>query len=319
MKDSKIEWTDHTFNGWRGCTKVSPGCANCYAEKLVTQRLNGEWGPGRPRQLASDAMWREPLKWDREAAARIESLRPGMSRVDVPLSRPRVFCSSLADWLDHEVPTAWRVRLFALIEATPHLDWLLLTKRPESWDARLLEAAAAGSEFARRWLNGEAPANIWIGTSVEDQVRAEARIPELLRIPARVRFLSMEPLLGPVDLEAIDYDGAGRTDALRGVTFTDGRNEPHKHNRIHWVIVGGESGPAARPMHPAWARSLRDECADAGVPFFFKQWGEWAPSQAFNPEVGKVYLHDRDKNLWKVGKAAAGRLLDGIEHNAFPA
>jgi protein gp37 len=260
-KNSNIEWTDHTFNGWRGCTKVSPGCANCYAEKLVTQRLKGEWGPGRPRQLAKDAMWREPLKWDREAAARIESLRPGMSRVDVPLARPRVFCSSLADWLDHEVPTAWRVRLFALIEATPHLDWLLLTKRPQSWNARLLEAAAAGSELARRWVNGEAPANVWLGTSVEDQTRADERIPELLRIPARVRFLSMEPLLGPVKLFGegwLRHNHAGRQSG---------------GSAIDWVIVGGESGGKCRPMNAAWVREIRDRCRLLRVPFFFKQWG----------------------------------------------
>jgi protein gp37 len=289
-KNSKIEWTTHTFNGWRGCTKVSPGCKNCYAEKLVTTRLKGEWGPGAPRQLASDAMWREPLKWDREAAAQIEMLRPGMSRVDFPLSRPRVFCSSLADVLDHEVPTAWRVRLFALIEATPHLDWLLLTKRPESWSARLHEAASA-SPFAFRWLNGEVPANLWFGTSVEDQQRADERIPELLSIPARVRFLSCEPLLGPVQI----FTAFGHLiDRFRCLGVPEVK-------QIHWVICGGESGPNARPMQPNWAWSLRDQCEDAGVPFLFKQWGEW------------------DHYGLRVGKKTAGRLLEGVEHNGYPA
>ncbi len=319
-KNSNIEWTDHTFNGWRGCTKVSPGCANCYAEKLVTQRLNGEWGPGRPRQLASDAMWREPLKWNAEAAARIESLRPGMSRVDAPLTRPRVFCSSLADWLDDEVPVEWLARLMRLIAVTPHLDWLLLTKRPQNFRARLNAAYSApgmGSgkpemDWLWHWANGYGcvPANVWIGTSVEDQKRADERIPELLKIPARVRFLSCEPLLGPVSLGGTGF----QIDMGRRLS------DPVTTN-IHWVIVGGESGPDARPMHPAWARSLRDQCAAAGVPFFFKQWGEWAPAElcftnGCGPQFWRVWPDDAKS--YRIGKKTAGRLLDGVEHNGFP-
>lgn len=322
-KHSKIEWTTHTFNGWRGCTKVSPGCKHCYAEKLVTQRLKGEWGPGAPRQLASDAMWREPLKWDREAAeeqrdwsarARIHGIAAGLQP-----TRPRVFCSSLADVFDHEVPIEWRVRLFDLIEATPHLDWLLLTKRPESWSARLHEAASA-SPFALRWLNGQAPANVWMGTSVEDQPRADERVPELLRIPARVHFISGEPLLGPVNLEPwlkVQRDFALTTDCPR----------------IDWVIGGGESGTDARPMHIAWPRSLRDQCAAAGVPFLFKQWGEWVPwapgveypkgtEGDFAMLNGSKYapgnFSSPCQSVMRIGKKAAGRLLDGVEHNGYP-
>lgn len=323
-KNSKIQWTTHTFNGWRGCTKVSPGCKHCYAEKLVTTRLQGEWGPGAPRQLASDAMWREPLKWDKEAARDLHEFTTTGAITDesgaviaTTYERPRVFCSSLADVFDHEVPIEWRVRLFDLIAATPNLDWLLLTKRPESWSARLHEAASA-SPFALRWLNGEAPANIWMGTSVEDQQRADERIPELLSIPARVRFLSCEPLLGPVDL---------------AFGHPKWRTAESYHAYIHWVIVGGESGPDARPMHVEWARSLRDQCAAAGVPFLFKQWGEWVPwargveypkgtTSDFVMRNGSKYAPGNFtspcQSVMRVGKKAAGRLLDGVEHNGYP-
>jgi len=171
--------------------------------------------------------------------------------------RPRVFCASLADWLDHEVPTAWRVDLLALIQATPHLDWLLLTKRPESWSARMHEAMGAGSTLATAWLNGQAPANVWVGTTVEDQARADERLPELLKIPARIRFLSCEPLLGPVDLLQAGAIALARPPRLE----------------VDWVICGGESGPGARPMLIEWADDLRRQCEDVDVPFFMKQLG----------------------------------------------
>jgi len=331
-KNSKIEWTTHTFNPWRGCSKVSPGCAHCYAEQLVTTRLKGEWGPGAPRQLAKDATWRQPLAWNREANVCLlawERREEGSAvlHYEKP-TRPRVFCASLADVFDREVPTAWRVRLFALIEATPHLDWLLLTKRPQRWAARTFEAAGAGCAFAQRWIAGEAPANVWIGTSVEDQRRADERIPELLSIPARVRFLSMEPLLGPVTL--FDVDG----EISQAMVRKNPRTIAFPADLIDWVIVGGESGTNARPMHPDWARSLRDQCADVGVPFFFKQWGEWYPIGDVHGRAVRVDRVEIDGRLvpascyhdWsdgflslRIGKKTAGRLLDGLEHSAFPA
>lgn len=273
---TKIQWCDHTFNPVRGCTKVSPGCLNCYAEKIVVNRLGGEWGANGRRDIAAESKWREPLKWNK-AAGDVEAFHRSETPLHdegelAPYVRPRVFCASLADWLDHEWPLAARVRLLNLIESTPNLDWLLLTKRPRSWHARMLECASQ-SKLAALWVNGEAPANVWLGTSVEDQTRADERIPELLAIPARVRFLSMEPLLGPVDLTRVDEDPSGRLDALAGLTFCKGRNEPAKHASLDWVIVGGESGPGARETCIDHIEDVVIQCDSADVPVFVKQLG----------------------------------------------
>lgn len=359
-KHSSIEWTDHTFNPWYGCTKVSPGCEHCYAEALMDHRYHKvHWGKGRPRQRTGRAYWKEPVMWNAKEADwdGIETY----GGIEIVRHRPRVFCASLADWLDEEVPLEWLADLLRLIFETPHLDWLLLTKRPENWGQRigeamchfdkgiprahsLHEAMSDLAKFRRRpvalWLGGwlealmperglaEIPHNIWIGTTVEDQTRADQRIPELLKIPARVRFLSCEPLLGLVRFPSSVFRGT----AEHGIT----EHEPT--SGIHWVIAGGESGPEARPMHPDWARSLRDQCAAADVPFFFKQWGEWvAPRTASENEIekptgwlkedGNWLTQEMDEDEfaqhnceWMVrrGKKAAGRLLDGVEHNAFP-
>ncbi len=319
---TKIEWADHTFNPWRGCTKVSPGCAHCYAEAHDNRFGGGHWGKGAPRQRTSAANWNQPLKWHREEEAKRVSHEEFVSN-----RRPRVFCASLADWLDDEVPAAWLFDLLTLIHKTPNLDWLLLTKRPENWQSRL--RAAAGqctvdpldiTDRIYAWLEGSRIwSNIWIGTTVEDQQRLDERIPELLKIPACVRFLSCEPLLGPIDF------AKGGCAAWMGL--------------IEWVICGGESGPHARPMHPDWARSLRDQCAAAGVPFFFKQWGEWFPGHTNDgfipdedhlecgvPEFGRVDVHafppERDgtyQEMGRLGKRKSGRVLDLREHDAFPA
>ena len=236
-ENSKIECTDHTFNPWIGCTKVSPGCAHCYAETLNNRMGWTKWGDDGKRVRTSNANWAKPLRWDLEA-----------SRLG---TRKKVFCASLADWLDHKAPTAWRVDLLELIRKTPYLDWLLLTKRPESWYARMHEAIGAGSILASSWLDGEGPENVWVGTSVENQKVADERIYHLADIPARIRFLSVEPLLSPLDLSAWLGDPVPL---------------------IHWVIVGGESGPGARPMSDGWVRHIRNQCWAASVPFFFKQW-----------------------------------------------
>ena len=209
---TKIEWCDATFNPWIGCTKVSPGCAHCYAATLDSQRYSknlgggtkvapvSHWGPGAPRHLTST--WRDPIKWNRQAAPDFAGPHPWFSG-----PRPRIFCASLADWLDSEVPLAWLSDLLALIRGTPHLDWLLLTKRPQNWRSRLQELASTqadiGSQIASEWLSGRPLPNIWVGTTTEDQARADERIPLLLQIPARVRFLSCEPMLGPVDLSSV--------------------------------------------------------------------------------------------------------------------
>ena len=223
-ENSKIEWTDHTFNPWVGCTKVSAGCKNCYAESLMTRkpRWADTWGPQGKRIRTSKANWRKPFIWN--------------SQAEQDGKRYKVFCGSLCDICEYKDDQPelddWRGDLFGIIDQTPMLDWLLLTKRPE--DAPYAVPA---------WDN------VWWGISVENQEQANKRIPELLKVPARIRFLSCEPLLGPVNLQ-IDYWLTG----------------------IDWVIVGGESGPNRRPMDLGWARSIRDQCQAAGIPFFGKQW-----------------------------------------------
>lgn len=262
-ENSKINWTTHTFNPWIGCTKVSPGCLHCYAETLMDTRYGRvKWGAGNPRSRTAPSNWKKVRSWNNQAA------RDGI--------RPRVFCASLADWLDVEIPVEWRADLLDLIAETPHLDWLLLSKRPGKW-RELLEAVCDfdGDSMAWSWLRGNAPSNVWVGTTVEDQARADQRIPELIQVPANVRFLSCEPLLERVSIHGL----------LDPARWTD--DQP----RIHWVICGGESGPGARPMEPEWADSLRSQCAVAGVPFWMKQMGGVTDSRhelADLPEVLRV-------------------------------
>lgn len=274
-ENSAIQWTDHTFNPWIGCTKVSPGCANCYAETLDKIRFSktlpgctkdapvSHWGKGAPRHRTSASNWKEPLKWNRKQDQ--ITARFGSRTQD---SRPRVFCASLADWLDEEVPIAWLADLLMLIRDTPNLDWLLLTKRPQNWRERMqaakheiqMQGDSAGGYYVQRWVYGDLPANVWIGTTVEDQKRANERIPQLLAIPAKVRFLSCEPLL-----EAVDIEGALSRGGLPNATADS--------QGIDWVITGGESGPGCRPADVEWFRSIKKQCAAAGVPFFMKQLG----------------------------------------------
>lgn len=301
--DTKIEWADHTFNPWIGCTRISNGrdpsaCDNCYAESLARRYGWAKWGPGEPRRFAAASTWKHPRKWDRDAKA------AGVRR--------RVFCASLADVFDAEVDDDWRIMLLEEILATPNLDWLLLTKRPQ---------------VAKKFFDDIVPRNVWLGTTVESQAMADLRIPTLLSVPAPVHFLSCEPLLGPVDLTRwLDRTVNGRY---------------HAEPILDWIIAGGESGPKARPSHPDWFRALRDQCAAAGVPYFFKQWGEWAPSatvpieQRLRREVISV-LPDGAVREWQtdypdarltspemasmcqVGKKAAGALLDGREWREVP-
>jgi protein gp37 len=257
---TKIEWADHTFNPWTGCTKVSPGCDHCYAEGWSKRSGHVSWGPHAPRRRTSPATWQAPLKWNlaAEQAGR----------------RARVFCASLADVFDnhHSILDDWRYDLWLTIERTPHLDWLLLTKRPQNW-----------LRFVPPAWRSDWPENVWLGTTVENQTEADRRIAHLLATPARVRFLSCEPLLGPVALDMILTPDMGLY-ALSGVR-SDGSG-PSGFSlgpRINWVICGGESGPGARPMHPDWARSLRDQCQAEGVPFFMKQMS--GPRKASMPPI----------------------------------
>jgi protein gp37 len=235
-ENSKIQWTHHTFNPWRGCARVSLGCVHCYAETLSKRnpKTLGVWGVEGTRVIASDAMWKQPRRWD--DAARIAG------------ERHRVFCASLADvGEDRPDLVAPRKRLQTLIWLTPHLDWLLLTKRPENMT---------------RLFDREVLEMCWVGTTCENQEYANKRIPFLLNTPARVRFISAEPLLGPVNL------GAHIPAAFR------------RRHTLDWVIVGGESGGGARPFDIAWAREIIRQCAEAGVACFMKQLGANADNSA---------------------------------------
>lgn len=326
MENSHIEWTDHTWNPWIGCTKVDALCAHCYAEARDIRFADGaHWGKGAPRQRTSLGNWREPYRWNRDA---------GIKAAVLIGRRPRVFSASLADWLDDEVPIAWLVDMLQVVNKCRNLNWLLLTKRPENWKLRLgacvseaLKNRGADSgptDFIQRWLRGDAPEHVWVGTSVGNQESADKRIPELLEIPAKIRFLSCEPLLGPVDLSL----------ALQGwdvrPTQPNGEPEQFETPTVDWVIAGGESGKGARPMHPNWAKSLRDQCVAAKVPFFFKQWGEHSAEVRPGVECEVAKLEPHQSAAWgdgatnhvvysRVGKKAAGALLDGREWKEFPA
>ena len=327
MQDSKIEWCDDTVNGWIGCAKVSAGCAHCYAENFDSRKLFGgrrNWGEGAERLDRSDKAVAEIARIARRAAKEGE---------------PRfVFLSSMCDLFEDRADVVpWRAKVWAALQEANANDLrivaLLLTKRPEVMLAWQREVAPQGLPH---WA--------WVGTSVENQEAADARIPVLVQVEtAGIRFLSMEPLLGPVALDYTCFNGADSFGSMPG---------------IGWVIVGGESGPKARPMHPDWARSLRDQCVGADVPFLFKQWGEWG-TDAVNAQTGlaewlmfdthprwvqkasawvssQVALLDLDGKrcrngadmaaarypvaflVWR-GKKVAGRVLDGAEHNGRPA
>lgn len=267
-KNSSIEWTHHTFNPWWGCTKLSPACDHCYADVWARRTGNHVWGKDAPRRFFGDAHWREPLRWNAEAQDE------GVRR--------RVFCASMADVFDQRTDlNAHRKRLWALIEQTPSLDWLLLTKRP-------------GPALRMVPWTGSWPRNVWFGTTVEDEYWARKRVPYLLRSRAAVRFLSCEPLLSEIDIA--EHLGAG-----------DGH--------INWVIAGGESGGSSRPSDPAWFRSLRDQCTRGGVPFHFKQWGNWRP---LADSGSRRRLPMVSVPMERVSKKVAGRRLDARTWDQMP-
>jgi protein gp37 len=267
--DTKIQWCHHTFNPWRGCTKVSAGCAFCYADAMSVRnpKVLGVWGPNGHRAIAAESYWMQPAAWNRQASAAGE--------------RRRVFCASLADVFESAdtMPAAAvnsvraaRLRLFRTIVATPSLDWLLLTKRPENILPSIEQAALdcsrsdATCEMLNAWFRGTAPENVWLGTSVEHQDAARDRIPFLLHAPATLRFLSCEPLLGPLDLS--------------------------KFKGLDWVIVGGESGAKARACYVNWIDDVREQCQTAGICCFIKQLGNTV--RCVDDEAGDIPIRLKD-------------------------
>jgi protein gp37 len=294
-----ISWCDHTWNPWRGCERVSPGCDNCYAEEMSHQnpRTLGEWGgPDTYRAMGAEAYMKLPFKWAREARA------AGVRR--------RVFCLSLGDWLeDRPDLDAQRLILLNTIHRTPELDWLLLTKRPENFGPLLRRAMARVSGGCDRfddaiglgsaWLCGQPPANVWVLTTVENQECADLRVPLILKIPAVVRGLSVEPMLMEINLRpfigyakykgniagvCVDIDGCTwHRDEYKcrdcGWGYPNDPDYPRRVPGIDWVICGAESGTARRPFDLEWARSLRDQCRAAGVAFFMKQDSHRKPGQ----------------------------------------
>lgn len=251
MGKTTIAWCDFTFNPWIGCQKVSAGCNNCYAETLMATRYGRvEWGQRKAdgiepsvgtRVRTSEANWKLPLRWNRKAVEQIELYDEGM--LTLHPERPRVFCASLADWLDNQVPGSWREDLSFLIDATPYLDWLLLTKRIENFDK------------LAPWHDDDIPSNVWLGITAEDQDAYDKRWPILARIPARVRFVSYEPALGPLSI-------------------LDHKEKPE------WLICGGESGKGYRDMKTRWATAIGIECEEFAVAFFFKQMAGLKPIPA---------------------------------------
>lgn len=282
-ENTGIAWTHKTYNPWIGCTKVSPGCSHCYAEDWAVSQ-NVLWGVGKPRKQTTLRTRNRPLAWDRTAAIAGQTL---------------VFCASLSDWLDPEVPAEWLADLLRVVAATKNLTWQLLSKRPELWRARVTLAhdsmcglpgpdADRARTMMSNWLDGKPPANVWVGTTVEDQTRADIRIPALEAIPAVVRFLSCEPLIGGVDLNLMQ-DYAGDPSVPGGMYAAPSSG-------IGWVIVGGESGDNARPFDLAWARSLVRQCQEAGVAVFVKQYGD---NPQDNGSAVKVTGTGKDPSEWE--------------------
>lgn len=320
---------------------------------MDTRRHVARWGAGQPRKRTSEAYWKQPLRWNARDFYQCKTCGwrgepaddqcPSCSSSTWTIARRRVFCASLADWLDNEVPIEWLVDLLDLIRCTPDLDWLLLTKRIGNF-GRIMTAAmvcAEKNDGLRGWIvdwysNGKPPKNVWLGATVVNQAEAERDVPKLLKTIACTRFLSCEPLLGPIDLLAILAEPTGRFRTHGGKR----QMELTVDARPDWVIAGGESGPDARPMHPSWTRKLRDQCAMLETSFLFKQWGEWRPplegeefstangraqrTPAFIVENnGHVHCFQNERHadpvvMLRVGKKKAGRTLDGREHNEFP-
>jgi len=335
--NSAIEWTDATWNPIVGCSIVSPGCTNCYAMKMAARieaMGNQPRYAGTTRKVNGNAIWTGKLA---QAPA---------SALLAPLRRKKpttYFVNSMGDLFHEDCPDEWIDRVFAVMVLCPQHTFQVLTKRAARMQEYFSESAnrkegipplremcvhqIAEGICGRRMNAPRWPLpNIWLGVSTERQQEADERIPLLLQTPAAVRFISAEPLLGPIDLTGIvtgDRDAFDGPSTINALTGTEWRALAGCSNTggetLDWVIVGGESGPNARPMHPDWARILRDQCHADGVPFFFKQWGEWSPTGSGNHPVARVGEGLNEYQLIRLGKKTAGRLLDGTEHNGMPA
>lgn len=307
------------MNFWIGCQEVGPACDHCYAREFTNARLNAartkaglptvDWGPGGARQLTSQSNRKKPLRWQRIAADAGVTLN--------------VFCSSLSDWADNAVPDSWRAQMALTILDTPNLNWMLLTKR-----------IGNAEEMLRAMFPAGVPGNVSLGITIANQQEADRDIPKALAVKDALKvprlFLSMEPLLGPVDLAPKADSTYKMLSIWYGPEGFDPTGSQPERDRIRGlfplvdlVIVGGESGKDARPMDAAWATSLRDQCAAAGVPFHFKQWGEWLPGGQGNPhgaDLGRYEVliegtpPDAVEKAYRVGVRNAGHFLDRKEH-----
>lgn len=370
--NSKIEWTGATWNPLRGCSRVSEGCRHCYAEGVAARFA----GPGLPYEGLAKRVKRADGSFEARWTGKVVMASDDVLTMPLRWRRPRlIFVNSMSDLFHESVPDEWIDRIFAVMALSPQHTFQVLTKR----SARMREyltsrdtlrrvlgemahdvtklgkgeqhrALRRHEAMAQSWIAAETPdgwplPNVWLGVSVEDQASADERIPDLLATPAAIRWISAEPLLGPVDilpyafivthedaaiLEAPEVEG----EPVPALPWRDPATTPPEYidtPRLDWIVVGGESGPGARPMRADWARSLRDQCLSADVPFFFKQWGEWADERQLQFWVSDRFFTPDGKmtpGLWhewpdsfcsvKVGKAMAGRTLDGVEHSAMP-
>ena len=304
-----IEWTDYSWNPVSGCDKVSPGCDHCYAETIATRFAGTKAYPHGFKVTLKPERLTDPL--------RKRSWRG-----------KHVFVNSMSDLFHKDVPDDYIARVFAVMTLAPEITFQILTKRHGR-----LRSLLDDDQFIRKvWAEcdyflprekhpdvlGWPLPNVWLGVSVEDQQRADLRIPALIATPAAVRFLSCEPLLGPVDLGPLKYPHMPDCLSSDEPPWCTCGRDPAGY--LDWVIVGGESGPGARPMHPDWARTLRDQCVGAGVPFHFKQWGEWVPEDQ-SPEdavIPATYRFDEPTGTIRLGKKASGRELDGRTWDEWP-
>lgn len=352
---TRIEWTNETWNPIAGCTKVSDGCKHCYAETMA-KRL-AAMGQSKYKPTITEAgRWSGQIVLDEKAlSAPLKRQKPTM-----------YFVNSMSDLFHENVPDDWIFKIFDVMKQTPQHTYQILTKRPERMRNYMVTHQQPQDYYNTGW---QPLPNVWLGVSVENQQAADERIPQLLKTPAAVRFLSCEPLLGPVDLspwlhakaacsgcgyrtadpralggcKGYCYDPSGKScDAWPCPSCAGLHCWSGSFTHLDWVIVGGESGPGARPLHPDWVRTLRDQCAAAGVPFFFKQWGEWLPGES-TPDSGTSYRRCDNNEIYcstgwparqnfgthpdphsghlitlRIGKKKAGRTLDGVIHDAMP-